>query len=319
MIRILVDPGHAWNGNRYPPQPEYYEGTQMWYLANFLMTELKGRGFYVETTRPKLKDFLDVADRGKMAKGFDLVVSLHSNAPGSANDTKTTGTVIIYTLETPEIVPLANDMGKRISNLMGHHYRGSIIMESASREGKNRNSVLRNAMAVGCKAGLLVEHGFHTNAKDAAFLVKDENLKKIAIAEAEAIAEYYGKRLFDMNYLDSSITLYRGLKNDYVAQLQEDLMEIGYDLSPHGADGSFGARTETVVKAFQKDNGLKEDGRFGPASKKKMKQLKEAKLEPAPPQAPPTAPVDNKRINELESELKKYKDYFKLQKELGGY
>ena len=193
MIRILLDPGHAWNGNHYALQPGFYEGTQMWYLANYLMVELRSRGFYVETTRPKLKDFHDVAERGKKAKGFDLVVSLHSNAPGSANDTKTTGTVIIYTLETPEIVPLANNMGKRISNLMDHHYRGSIVMQSTSRIGKNRNSVLRNAMAVGCKAGLLVEHGFHTNPKDCAFLINNDNLKKLAIAEAEAIANFYNK------------------------------------------------------------------------------------------------------------------------------
>jgi len=299
LIRILIDPGHAWNGNRYPPQPEYYEGTQMWHLANFLMTELKGRGFYVETTRPKLKDFHDVADRGKMAKGYDLVVSLHSNAPGSASDTKTTGTVVIYTLETLEIVPLADDIGRKVSSIMGHYFRGSIVMGSDSRKGENRNSVLRNAMRVGCKAGLLVEHGFHTNPKDCAFLVNNDNLKKLAIAEAEAIAEYYGKGLIDMNYLESTVTLYRGLKNnDYVAQLQEDLMAIGYDLSPHGADGSFGARTETVVMAYQKDNGLKEDGRFGPASKRKMKELKVVKDKPA----------GDSSLADLEARLKKAKD-----------
>ena len=63
--------------------------------------------------------------------------------------------------------------------------------ESKDRVGEDRNAVLRNAARVGCKAGLLVEHGFHTNAKDASFLAKDENLKKVAIAEAEAIANFY--------------------------------------------------------------------------------------------------------------------------------
>lgn len=305
MIRILIDPGHAWNANRYPSLKDIFEGTQMWKLGNYLQPELEKRGFYVENVRPNLKDFVDVNLRGKLAKGFDLVVSLHSNAPGPAAMADGTyynvrGTVIIYSLSSPKIKPLADAMGKRIASLMDHRYRGSITMESESKDriGQDRNAVLRNAARVGCKAGLLVEHGFHTNAKDAAFLAKDENLKKLAIAEADAIAEYYGKGLSDMNYLESTVTLYRGLKNDYVAQLQEDLMEIGYDLSPHGADGSFGARTETVVLAFQKDNGLQVDGRFGPASKRKMKELLESKKAPAP----------TKDIAEIEARLKKAKD-----------
>ena len=252
----------------------------MWKLSTYLKPELEKRGFYVESTRPNLKDFHLVETRGKMAKGFDLVVSLHSNAPGPAAMADGTydnvrGTVIIYSLSSPKIKPLADAMGKRIASLMGHRYRGSITMESESKDrvGEDRNAVLRNAARVGCKAGLLAEHGFHTNAKDASFLAKDENLKKIAIAEAEAIAEYYGKGLSNMNYLESTVTLYKGLKNDYVAQLQEDLMEIGYDLSPHGADGSFGALTETAVMQWQRDYSLEVDGRFGGGSRRKMKGI----------------------------------------------
>lgn len=275
MKRILLDPGHAWNGNPYPTQKGYYEGTQMWRLAQFLQPELEKRGFYVKNTRPNLRDFHDVADRGKMAKGFDLVVSLHSNAPGSANDTKTTGTVIFRTISTPEIKPLGDDMGNRISKLMNHYYRGTKTWESASRKGEDRNSVLRNAIRVGCKAGLLVEHGFHTNSKDASFLTKDENLKKLAVAEAEAISSFY-KGGFKLDYLDNTITLYRGVKSNFVKQLQEDLIAQGYNLSPYGADGSFGAKTETVVMQWQKDNGLEPDGRFGGASRRKMAELKKA-------------------------------------------
>lgn len=272
MIRILVDPGHAWNGNPYPTQKGYYEGTQMWRLAQFLQPELEKRGFYVKNTRPNLRDFHDVADRGKMAKGFDLVVSLHSNAPGSANDTKTTGTVIIYTLETPEIVPLANDMGKRISNLMDHHYRGSIVMQSTSRVGKNRNSVLRNAMAVGCKAGLLVEHGFHTNAKDASFLAKDENLKKVAIAEAEAIANFYNNDKKE-GELMLTRTLRHGDSGDDVRLVQEFLKARGYYTGP--VDGKFGPGQgfQSAVKAFQKDQGLAVDGVIGPATRTRVIEM----------------------------------------------
>lgn len=325
-MKILLDPGHAWNGNPYPPQKGFYEGTQMWKLSTFLMPELKKYGFDVTTTRPNLRDFMDVADRGKMAKGFNLVVSLHSNAPGSASDTKTTGTVIIYTLETPEIVPLADEMGKRISNLMGHHYRGSIIMESASRKGKNRNSVLRNAIAVGCKAGLLLEHGFHTNPKDSAFLVVDENLKKLATAEAEAIAKYYGAKGDEGNIMLNR-TLRHGMEGEDVKLVQEFLKARGYYTGP--IDGKFGPGQGflNAVKAFQKDHGLTVDGIIGPATRARIiemminpEKIVEEKIVEITKEV---KVVDTAKVNELQSEIntlkamnEDYVQYFRLQNKL---
>lgn len=69
--------------------------------------------------------------------------------------------------------------------------------------------------------------------------------------------------------LDGSVpsdlpTLRRGSSGEYVTLLQTKLIQLGYDLSPYGADGKFGAKTETAVKAFQKDHGLTADGIVGP-------------------------------------------------------
>lgn len=58
-------------------------------------------------------------------------------------------------------------------------------------------------------------------------------------------------------------TLRRGSSGEYVTLLQTKLIQRGYDLSPYGADGKFGAKTETAVKAFQKDAGLSADGICG--------------------------------------------------------
>ena len=59
-------------------------------------------------------------------------------------------------------------------------------------------------------------------------------------------------------------TIRRGDEGPYVVECQQDLIQLGYDLSPYGADGKFGRKTETAVKAFQKDKGLKADGIVGP-------------------------------------------------------
>lgn len=58
-------------------------------------------------------------------------------------------------------------------------------------------------------------------------------------------------------------TLRKGDKGDAVKELQEQLIHLGYPLPKYGADGDFGKETESAVKAFQMDNGLKEDGVVG--------------------------------------------------------
>lgn len=58
---------------------------------------------------------------------------------------------------------------------------------------------------------------------------------------------------------------------DDVATLQVRLLEMGYDTGR--ADGLFGAKTETALRAFQRDYGLSPDGTFGPATMRALRQL----------------------------------------------
>lgn len=58
-------------------------------------------------------------------------------------------------------------------------------------------------------------------------------------------------------------TIKRGSTGSDVVYVQTRLIELGYDLSPYGADGKFGSKTEEAVKAFQRANGLKADGIVG--------------------------------------------------------
>jgi len=45
-----------------------------------------------------------------------------------------------------------------------------------------------------------------------------------------------------------------------VVECQEDLLKLGYDLSPYGADGKYGNTTIREVKKFQSASGLTADG-----------------------------------------------------------
>ena len=56
--------------------------------------------------------------------------------------------------------------------------------------------------------------------------------------------------------------LQKGMSGADVKELQEALIDLGYTLE-HGADGSFGSETRAAVKAFQKDQRLTQDGKYG--------------------------------------------------------
>ena len=57
--------------------------------------------------------------------------------------------------------------------------------------------------------------------------------------------------------------LKRGSEGADVKQLQQYLIQLGYDMGKWGADGEFGGATELAVRAFQKDSALEADGRYG--------------------------------------------------------
>lgn len=64
--------------------------------------------------------------------------------------------------------------------------------------------------------------------------------------------------------------LKRGDKGDAVAAMQMLLMGRGYILEEYGADGDFGGETEKMLKVFQKEHGLKDDGICGPLTWAKL-------------------------------------------------
>lgn len=66
--------------------------------------------------------------------------------------------------------------------------------------------------------------------------------------------------------------LKKGMKGDAVKELQNGLIIRGYSLGK--ADGDFGAKTETAVKAFQKDCGLTMDGVVGKNTYKALDRFK---------------------------------------------
>ena len=70
--------------------------------------------------------------------------------------------------------------------------------------------------------------------------------------------------------------LKHGAEGADVKQLQQYLIQLGYDLGKWGADGEFGDATEFAVRAFQGDHKLSVDGQYGPKSHAAMLEALEA-------------------------------------------
>ena len=51
--------------------------------------------------------------------------------------------------------------------------------------------VIRNSAASGCRRAFLIEHGFHTNPEDSAFLRDKDALLRLALAEADVIDRFF--------------------------------------------------------------------------------------------------------------------------------
>jgi len=66
-----------------------------------------------------------------------------------------------------------------------------------------------------------------------------------------------------------------------VKQLQENLIELGYDCGKWGADGEFGDCTEMALEAFQRFSGLKETGVYDAETRAAMEAALDKQDEPA--------------------------------------
>lgn len=186
MIKICFDGGHGLNANK--GVNGYYEGNKMFVLMNMCAEELgKYQGVEVKTTRNSVSDDPSLSARGKMAAGFDLFLSLHSNAIGISGSSSTRGAEI-YDSVIRGNRALAQKLVNASADMMNTPNRGVKTRRGLSGD---YYGVMRNAIKAGCKSAMLIENGFHTNAMDAAWLSKDSNLRKLAKSFAQEIASHY--------------------------------------------------------------------------------------------------------------------------------
>lgn len=185
----MLDPGHGGGPahNRGFKQvdnlPYCNEGDCNYiYAKDFLKPALEKYGFKVDMTRSDIWQNPSLKTRGFMARGYDLLLSVHSNAAGG-----NVRGVEVWDSTNPKesCKALGDKICAYVSDALGTPNRGTKYRKNNS--GSNYYGILRLGYA---KKNMIVEHVFHDNLQDAA--VYRKNLDKTANAVAKAIAEFYG-------------------------------------------------------------------------------------------------------------------------------
>ena len=190
---IMLDAGHAGKYNKGIIKG-YWESQMTWSLTNKLKTELeKYPGVVVGLTKKSLYDDPYIYDRGQMAKGYDLFISIHSN--WSSSSRADYPLAIVSSKYKPSLYKIAQPLGKQLAynvqKTMGTKQEPQVWIKRLSTNGKDWYGVLRGCASVNVP-GVIVEHSFHSNKKSCTWLMKDANKNKMAKSEAAVIAKYYG-------------------------------------------------------------------------------------------------------------------------------
>lgn len=238
-IKIMLDAGHT--GKRYNrgAVSAYYESAVMWQLHEYLAEELEARGFVVGKTRKNIDVSMDVTARGKAAKGYDLLLSLHSNACDSPT---TRRAVCIYQTDDSQGVwdteskAVANKLAAVIADVMGVTWKNYSKLAGGDRDGDGKKDdnyygVLHGARLRKVPA-VIVEHSFHSNAETCRWLMNDANLRKLAAAEADCLADHYGLTVEKLPTKEVEKPVEsNGIKLDY-AKAHSDKYDKTYTVKP---------------------------------------------------------------------------------------
>lgn len=191
MICICIDPGHSKGQNRSPVVPEYIEGERMFVLGHLLKKELERyENTEVLITREKVTDNPDLYTRGMMAKSCKVLLSLHSDAVGGSGGESVDRATVFHPI-SGKGAELARLLADKIAATMEVKQGGRVKTRVNGAGDADYYGVIRYAVRAG-SAGMILEHSFHTNRRSAEWLLNDRNLEKLAKAEAQVLADYYG-------------------------------------------------------------------------------------------------------------------------------
>lgn len=192
-VKILLDAGHYGKYNQSPCVFAYYESEAMWKLHLALKKELEEgyNGVKVDITREDQTKDLSVNARGRKAKGYDLIISQHSNAVGKNKCNATDRVDVYYAWDNWNEAQVLADMLMNATAACMGVTKGKAKTRKSDKGDWDFYGLMRSARSVGCSLYYIVENSFHTNEAASLWLLDDDNIEMLAEAQADAIAKYY--------------------------------------------------------------------------------------------------------------------------------
>lgn len=286
-MRVCIDPGHYGKSNRSPGVPEYYESEMVWKLSYLQKKYLEQLGVEVVMTRTDPNKDVALQSRGKASADCDVFISNHSNAVGNGMNENVDHVAVYHLVDdtTTEADDISKELAQRlapaIAQIMGVEDGYKVVQRKAESDrnkdgilNDNYYGVLHGARLVNTP-GLILEHGFHTHTATVKWLLNDSNLDMLARMEAQIIYEFLVE--LQSRIKVAQPILKKGSTGYQVKLLQEHLNQIM--TANLNADGNFGSLTESALISFQGKYGLDKDGKYGPASYAKMKEILESMAE----------------------------------------
>lgn len=205
---VAIDPGH---GGKDPGASGngVTEKNANWAIAMACVNELSTySGVKVVVTRTENEYVPELSDRVQRAvnQGADVVISIHCNAASASsakgvevwvpnttayklNETRVPGYGLGSAIQSKLVALGFEDRGVRTRNSeSGNTYKDASGKEIGIAD---YYGIIYNSRMNGIP-GIIIEHGFVSNASDAAKLKDSSWLTKFGVADATAIAEYYG-------------------------------------------------------------------------------------------------------------------------------
>lgn len=260
--KVMLDAGHYGYYNQSPAVKEYWESKMTWKLHLMLKEELEKYGIIVGTTRKKQENDMALYDRGYSSKGYDLFISLHSNAVGDNVNEK-----VDYPVCFVQVSGKSDEIGVLLSECVREVMQTTQPADHWSQKGNHGDyyGVLRGATAAGT-VGVIVEHSFHTQTRATKWLLQDTNLRKLAVAEAKVINSYLSGVVSPVTAVSDK----KEEKNKVTVNLrtlckgmQGSDVKVWQTICGADPDGDFGAKTQAATLKWQKANGLDADGYVG--------------------------------------------------------
>ena len=190
-IVVIIDPGH---GGRDGGAVSAYdkESDLNWDIAVALKAELETyNGVRVYLTKGSAEWFSNTG-RGRLGAqlGADLFVSIHNN---SGQTTEANGVEVYGTVNAAYKAQMQTLSEKVLAHVsaLGLTNRGYRTRASSYDSGRDYYTMLDEAVKCSIP-GIIIEHCYLGNAHDADFSHNPDNRVKCGIADATAIAEYFG-------------------------------------------------------------------------------------------------------------------------------